>query len=123
MDEYDFVVSGPVLIVADRRPGMEHGYLNSAQEGREFLVVFTDRDASYRYYEGIGKPAWMIFRSLDTIPELIKFLETAEKGGCENIGFNPTPDNVPQKMLPLKRVLESARRHCWANDLALLPLR
>ena len=110
MEEFDYVVTIPAVVLIDRRATGGAGYVCSRHKGRDFLIVFTDQDLASRYYEGVGKPAWMVFGVMDTPRNLIGFLETAERNGCQYIGFDPTKKNVPQKVLPLKTVLEGARK-------------
>lgn len=108
-EQYDFVVSGPVWMIVGRdAPTTE--FLVGNYGGSEYLVMFTDSDLAYRYFEQTGKPASMLIGALDTPQDFISFLERAERNGCENLGFDPDKNGKPLKILSLRTVLDSARK-------------
>lgn len=104
----EFVLSGPLWVVGHRESPL--GYLRDQHQGTDYLVVFTESELAYRYYEGRGKPAWMLLGQVETPRKWIRLLKQLMKGGCQYVGVDPTPDGKPFRVFPTTDVLASAIR-------------
>jgi hypothetical protein len=110
MEEIEFVATFPAVVLLDHRGAKVKRYVGGRHAEQDFLIMFSDKDLAERYYEGVGRPPWMALGVIQTPQDLIEFLKTAENLGCQHIGFDPTKENVPQRVYALERVSRSVKK-------------
>ena len=121
-DSLDSLVAPPVWVILERRsvtPGAGAAAAHADAHSRAlcgvaddvpYLAAFTRKNQAERFVDAGNRGEDLVAAALDSDEALVRFLEGAARLGHKYLGFDREPVGSPLLLVPLRDVLEAARR-------------